>query len=1223
VTRFVSAVVPIALLGLLISACLVDLDLPDLGPCAEAPDAAGYEYGQVGVGTCLASPADLRVRPDPLDVDNHFLFVVNSNSRSNFSGSSLLAVDASSIRLDCPVNGMHEVQASALTMQEFAGRIDFEDATGLALLTNRHSGRFEGDLTDVVFAVDASDPRALAFSDLAPSRWGPYRFVTVPADPWSVRINPATGRAYVLGLTTHQISSLDLTTAPLSVVDLHGERATSGASFVDVDGSGSDPDFMLIGVRDEQLENEVVEVTFVGGTTRLYFPAVASGAAAAVLQADSGNGADFHLLPGGAVLSGDQPWAEAGLGAVSVARIGEELEALLAGQSADGTASIGTARAAVHALDWSLSSGAVLQPSEAGWDAAGLSSPDWQLVEGEYRAVFAGGEGLGRGIGHARGTSLSTLSRAGDETLAGGDQGVVLLPDPTGFDSVSVGAPALLRRGDTGEFLLLYSGHSDVEFDAAAAGVPHGLAIGLARSDDGVHYQRSDEGVGGTAVVLGPGPTGSWDDAAVAAPSLFFDNGRLQLWYQGFDGERWQVGRAISTDGVHWDKDPRNPVLTEVVASASAGVPHRAFAFKASQGGYYRVEGEVSGLVNEYAFEGSLYQAGSSPLLFEVVGGQALGRGLAGTADADGASSPSAVAGGAVFYTGHAGSLRRLVVGTDLGAGVQHGVPVRLRGFSGALSGLNGETPTLPVRSAEVRMAADGTAMAAFTTTGGIAVATGAVSLSKAATVLDASAAGGFVVTAGAEGAFDQHGVQAPSLVIDAPDGVLRLYYLGSSEGAGRIGLLTSSDGQAWERAGDAGLVFDRGPAGTWDDASVSSPTVLYDAELGLYRMWYLGSDGEQTRIGYAHSEDGLSWTRTTDAAGEGQWVFDGASLPFVEGSALSPSVMRRLEGGLEMWFEGKVSGVSRLGRARSDDGLTWAPLTNPTTAGDHFTIGTERGDEDPETGIDLGDDSSNPRLIDGFLVHGAGASEMILSPDGRFGVVANKRLPFLVVLDLHDDSDADSGYIDSNYNDIEAVVRIPQTHGMVGTRDMAFSPDGNELYVLLSPLIVAGSQDTNGFGTEGFIRLDWTQIQDSNESVAIREGMITGYLPLARGIERDRGYPNDVSVGAGALALSSAGDRAYVLNFNDNSMYVLDLRSGARGAVIDIIRGLDENPWDLELSPDGALAYVANSYGVSTGSVQHSTLQVVDIDESSPSYGQVLTRLSNLESRSDYGCVD
>jgi len=1207
-------------MGFWLLGCLQDARLPDLGACAEAPEEANFEYGQVGVGDCLASPADLRVRPDPTDPDNHFLFVVNSNSRGNFLGSSLLSIDASTIDYSCPVNGMHELSTSALGMQEFAGRVDFEDASGVALVTNRHSGRFEGDLSDVVFTVDASDPRSLRFSDAGPSRWGPYRFVTVPADPWSVRINPATGRAYVLGLTTHEVSALDLTTLPLSFVDMHGERSTSQASFVDADGSGSDPDFMLVGVNDVLLENEQLQITFVGGTTRLYYPSQEDDGSLVIRQADTGDGATFSLLPGAAVLTGDQDWAAAGLGAGVVGRVGEELEALMAGESLEGVRSIGSARAVVHALDWTLATSPSLSPTAGGWDAAGLADPDAILVESEYHVVYTGGEGLGRGIGHATGASIEALSRAGNEQLDGGSDGAVLLPAESGFDSVSVGSPSLVRRGDTGEFLLWYSGHADTSFDGSDDSVPAALAIGLARSDDGVHYARTDQGIDGSAQVLGPGPAGSWDSQGVTAASVYFDNGRFHLWYQGFDGEQWRGGRAVSVDGVQWAKDARNPVFDEAVARRVGGVPQRAFALKASQGGYYRVEGDISGVVSQYAFEGSVYDSNLSPVTFEVVGGQALGLGAVGAVDADGVSSASATGNGAVFYTGHAGSARRLTVGRDLGVGVQQGSAVRLRGFVDSLEGLNGSNPSLPVTAAEVRAAADGTTLIAFATTGGIAMAQGQVTVSKAETVLDAAAGGVLIVEAGAEGAFDELGVTAPSLVLDAADGVLRLYYAGQGVDGFKIGMLSSSDGATWTREGEGGLVFDRGPAGSWDDFSVQAPTVLWDGDQGLFSMWYVGSDGGQTRVGYASSLDGITWQRSVDAQGVGQWVFDGVGLPFVEGSALSPSVMSRADGQLEMWFEGQLSGVPRLGRARSTDGLAWAPITNPTTAGDFFTLRTTRGDEDPQTGIDLGDNSSSPRFIGGLAISGAGASEMILSPDGHFGVIANKRLGFLVVVDLHDDSDEESGYIDANFNDIEAVIRIPQVHGLVGTRDMAFSSDGTELFVLESPLTNPGAPET-AFGTEAFLRLDWSQIRDSDESVAIREGMVTGYLPLARGNERDQGYANDVSVGAGSMALSTDGSRAYVLNFNDNSMYVLDLNAGARGAVVEIIRGLDENPWEVELSPDGRRAYVATSYGISTGSVQHSTLLVVDVDEDSASFGEVITRLSNIGSRSEAGC--
>ena len=102
---------------------------------------------------------------------------------------------------------------------------------------------------------------------------------------------------------------------------------------------------------------------------------------------------------------------------------------------------------------------------------------------------------------------------------------------------------------------------------------------------------------------------------------------------------------------------------------------------------------------------------------------------------------------------------------------------------------------------------------------------------------------------------------------------------------------------------------------------------------------------------------------------------------------------------------------------------------------------------------------------------------------------------------------------------------------------------------------------------------------------------------------------------------MNAAGSRAYVANFNENSLYVVDLAAGARGVVKKAIYGLDENPWEVVLSPDEKLAFVANSYGVQVRGAQHSTIQVVDIDEDSPTFGEVLTRLTNVGSRSDAGC--
>ena len=69
--------------------------------------------------------------------------------------------------------------------------------------------------------------------------------------------------------------------------------------------------------------------------------------------------------------------------------------------------------------------------------------------------------------------------------------------------------------------------------------------------------------------------------------------------------------------------------------------------------------------------------------------------------------------------------------------------------------------------------------------------------------------------------------------------------------------------------------------------------------------------------------------------------------------------------------------------------------------------------------------------------------------------------------------------------------------------------------------------------------------------------------------------------------------------------------------------RGHTDGVLAVALSPDERLAYIANSFGVARDGAQHSTLQVVDVDEASATFGEVLTRLTNLESRSSEGCSE
>ena len=67
--------------------------------------------------------------------------------------------------------------------------------------------------------------------------------------------------------------------------------------------------------------------------------------------------------------------------------------------------------------------------------------------------------------------------------------------------------------------------------------------------------------------ILTPGPKGSWDAGAIETMTVVKVGGSFHLYYEGWalnaNGGLGaiQIGHATSPDGVHWMKDPANPVL--------------------------------------------------------------------------------------------------------------------------------------------------------------------------------------------------------------------------------------------------------------------------------------------------------------------------------------------------------------------------------------------------------------------------------------------------------------------------------------------------------------------------------------------------------------------------------------------------------------------------------------------------------------------------------------
>ncbi len=89
--------------------------------------------------------------------------------------------------------------------------------------------------------------------------------------------------------------------------------------------------------------------------------------------------------------------------------------------------------------------------------------------------------------------------------------------------------------------------------------------IGYAESEDGVRFHRvphadsaEEEPHFGPVMI----PERSWEDASVMCPCVIYENGTYRMYYSA--GETYEpnvIAYAESKDGIHWKKDPVNPIL--------------------------------------------------------------------------------------------------------------------------------------------------------------------------------------------------------------------------------------------------------------------------------------------------------------------------------------------------------------------------------------------------------------------------------------------------------------------------------------------------------------------------------------------------------------------------------------------------------------------------------------------------------------------------------------
>lgn len=114
--------------------------------------------------------------------------------------------------------------------------------------------------------------------------------------------------------------------------------------------------------------------------------------------------------------------------------------------------------------------------------------------------------------------------------------------------------PSVMKEGDT--YRMWLSG-------GTGKGRNPAVNIYEASSTDGITWDIK------TTPLVKPGPDGSWDDERIETPAVIKIKDVYHMYYcgctkKGDEGNRgiYNIGHAISTDGIHWKKDKNNPIIS-------------------------------------------------------------------------------------------------------------------------------------------------------------------------------------------------------------------------------------------------------------------------------------------------------------------------------------------------------------------------------------------------------------------------------------------------------------------------------------------------------------------------------------------------------------------------------------------------------------------------------------------------------------------------------------
>ncbi len=148
-------------------------------------------------------------------------------------------------------------------------------------------------------------------------------------------------------------------------------------------------------------------------------------------------------------------------------------------------------------------------------------------------------------------------------------------------------------------------------------------------------------------------------------------------------------------------------------------------------------------------------------------------------------------------------------------------------------------------------------------------------------------------------------------------DGKYHMWYVGQARGYSKIGYAVSDDGVTFHRVQKYPVMV---PEYNYEGYSVMNPYVIRDQERGVFRMWYAsGETYEPNCICYAESEDGIHWEKSPLNP-----IFTNGPLESWDCDRVGGCEVHYIDGQYVMFYIGYYDiDTAMIGMATSPDGIT------------------------------------------------------------------------------------------------------------------------------------------------------------------------------------------------------------------------------------------------------------------------------------------------------------